>query len=162
MTSANQSDPAVWTFRNIKGGSYNAGDFAGKVVLVVNTASHCGFTPQYSALQHLQDTYGASGLEVLAVPSDDFKQEEPDDAAVQDFCERNFGLTLKMTGMAQVTGPQAHPLYQWLAKEGFVPDWNFAKVLFDRHGRVAAHWTGDIEPLDSSVEAEIKRNLAAG
>jgi glutathione peroxidase len=151
MKTRGKPETADWAFRAMAGGEFGAGDMAGRVVLLVNTASHCG-------LQALQDRYGADLL-VLAVPSDDFHQEEPDDAAVQSFCERNYGLRLKMTGITRITGSEAHPLYRWLAAQGFVPEWNFAKVLFDREGRLAETFPANAEPLGGAVEAALQREL---
>ena len=97
-----------WSCGSIYGGNYSSVDFAGKVVLLVNTASLCGYTPQYSALQKLQDTYKDQGLVVFAVPSDDFHQEKASNDEVKSFCELNYGITLPMSVIAHVTGPEAH------------------------------------------------------
>ena len=160
MAQLARPDPAAWDFRSIYGGHYEAADFAGRAVLLVNTASHCGCTPQYGGLQRLQNLYGDRGLVVLAVPSDDFEQEEPDDGAVRAFCERTYGITLKMAGITPVTGAAAHPLYLWLAEAGVRPEWNFNKVLFDRDGGVAGTWGSDDEPLGGDIEAAVQRTLA--
>jgi glutathione peroxidase len=150
-----------WTFESIYGGSYGSADFAGKVVLLVNTASLCGYTPQYSALQKLQDTYKDRGLVVFAVPSDDFHQETASNGEVKSFCELNYGITLPMSVIAHVTGPQAHPLYLWLKQTtGFEPKWNFNKVLFDRQGKVVGTWRSGVEPIGSEIETEVQRLLS--
>jgi glutathione peroxidase len=153
--------PQDWTFESIYGGVYGSADFAGKVVLLVNTASLCGYTPQYSALQKLQDTYVDQGLVVFAVPSDDFNQEKASNAEVKSFCELNYGITMPMSVIAHVTGPQAHPLYLWLQQTtGFEPRWNFNKVLFDRQGKVVGTWRSGTEPMGSEIETEVQRLLS--
>lgn len=161
MAQASSSAPD-WHFDSIYGGSYARQDFAGQPLLLVNTASLCGYTPQFTALQALFDRYKDQGLVVLAVPSDDFHQEKDSNAEVKAYCEMTFGLTLPMTVITPVKGPQAHPLFRWLAETvHFVPEWNFNKVLFDRQGRVAGHWRSAAEPLGGPVEAAVQQALAA-
>ncbi len=148
-------------FGNIDGGELRLSDWAGKPVLVVNTASHCGFTPQYEGLQALYDRYRARGLIVLAVPSDDFRQELGTDAEVKEFCEVNFGLDLPMTTITPVKGPKAHPFYASLASEtGFVPSWNFNKVLIAPDGRVAGTWGAMTRPLSNAITREVEALLS--
>jgi glutathione peroxidase len=150
-----------WTFDSIYGGRYGSVDFAGKVVLLVNTASLCGYTPQYSALQKLQDTYKDQGLVVFAVPSDDFNQEKASNAEVKSFCELNYGITMPMSVITHVTGPKAHPLYLWLKQtNSFEPEWNFNKVLFDRQGKVVGTWRSGTEPIGSEIETHVQRLLS--
>lgn len=150
-----------WSFSSIYGGDYASADFAGKAILLVNTASLCGYTPQYSALQKLQDTYKDQGLVVLAVPSDDFNQEKDSNAEVKTFCELNYGITMPMTVISAVTGAGAHPLYQWLQKTvGFAPDWNFNKVLFDRKGHVVATWGSGTAPIGGDIEQAVQGVLS--
>lgn len=155
MTTGSNTVPD-WQFNGVKGGTYGAADFAGKAVLLVNTASLCGYTPQYAAMQTLQDTY-KDRLVVLAVPSDDFHQEQPDNDAVAAFCETSFGLTLPITAITKVTGPQAHPLYAWLRDTvGFEPQWNFDKVLIAPDGSVAGTWRSAELPMGGAVEAAVR------
>lgn len=147
-------------FASIDGGELRLSDWAGQPVLVVNTASLCGFTPQYEGLQALWDTYRDRGLVVLAVPSDDFRQELDDAAAVKEFCEVNFGLTLPMTDITPVKGEGAHPVYQWFREEaGFTPRWNFSKVLIGRDGRVAGTWGSQTAPLSPQIRAAVEAQL---
>jgi glutathione peroxidase len=149
-----------WTFDSIYGGTYDSSLFAGKAILLVNTASLCGYTPQYTALQQLYDTYKERGLVVLAVPSDDFNQEKPSNDEVKDFCELNFGITLPMATISAVTGPKAAPLYAWVEQAtGFAPTWNFDKVLFDRRGAVIGTWRATEEPMGGAIEAAVKAAL---
>lgn len=154
-------EPApAWSFASISGGTVSSADLAGKPVLLVNTASLCGYTPQFSALQKLYDAYKAQGLVVLAVPSDDFHQEKDGNEAVKEFCEMTFGLNFPMTVITSVTGPQAAPLFKWLRDAaGFTPEWNFNKVLFDRSGHVVGTWRSDPEPLGGEIEAAVKQAL---
>lgn len=147
-----------WTLPSIEGGMISSRDFKGKALLLVNSASLCGYTPQYTDLQALQDKWAAAGL---VVPSDDFHQEKDSNAAVKDFCELTFGLTLPMTEIAHVTGPEAAGPYPWLAQElGFVPRWNFNKVLFDTEGRVLGTWGSNAQPLGGEIEAAVSAALS--
>ncbi|MET4127622.1 glutathione peroxidase [Roseovarius sp. MBR-6] len=147
-------------FGNIDGGEIRLSDWKGRPVLVVNTASRCGFTPQYDGLQALYDRYRDSGLIVLAVPSNDFRQELASEAEVKEFCEVNFGLDLPMTTITSVKGPQAHPFYATLAAEtGFAPAWNFNKVLIDPDGSVAGTWGSMIKPQSGAITGKIEAML---
>lgn len=147
-------------FGNIDGGSINLDDFAGKPVLVVNTASQCGFTGQYDGLQVLYDTYRDRGLVVLAVPSDDFNQELASADAVKEFCDVNFSLTLPMTDITHVKGPEAHPFYARVkAETGFEPAWNFNKVLLDGAGRVVGTWGSQVKPESPKITSAIEALL---
>ncbi|SFE63232.1 glutathione peroxidase [Roseivivax sediminis] len=149
------------TFRSIDGGTIDSDDWKGRPVLVVNTASRCAFTPQYDALQALYDRYRDRGLVVLAVPSDDFRQELGSDEAVKDFCALNFNLDLPMTTITHVRGPAAHPFYRWLATEAaFEPAWNFNKVLIDPAGEVEATWGSSTQPLSAAITSRIEPLLS--
>ncbi|SLN18437.1 Hydroperoxy fatty acid reductase gpx1 [Roseovarius litorisediminis] len=143
-------------FQNIDGGQLKLSDWAGQPVLVVNTASRCGFTGQYEGLQTLYDRYRGRGLVVLAVPSDDFRQELGTEAEVKEFCELNYNITLPMTGITQVTGASAHPFYQSVASEtGFAPSWNFNKILISPEGRVVATYGSVTRPLSRKITNQI-------
>lgn len=145
-----------FTFPSIDGGEIDLADWRGQPVLVVNTASRCGYTPQYDGLQELYDTYRDRGLVVLAVPSNDFRQELASDEAVKDFCEVNFGLDIPMTTITRVIGAEAHPFYRWLeAEAGFTPRWNFNKVLIAPDGSVAATFGSNARPLSVPVISAI-------
>ena len=149
---------AGFTFPSIDGGKIDLADYAGRPVLVVNTASLCGFAPQFDDLQTLHDTYAAQGLVVLAVPSNDFRQELGNAAEVKEFCAVNFDLTVPMTDITPILGTEAHPFFAWLAAEhDFVPGWNFNKVLLDGQGDVVDTWGSVMrptaEPITSQIEA---------
>lgn len=151
---------AGFTFTSIEGGQIDLDAWRGAPVLVVNTASLCGFTPQYADLQTLQDTYAKQGLKVLAVPSNDFAQELESDAEVQEFCDVNFGLTLPMTTITAVTGASAHPFYAWVkGQSGFEPSWNFNKVLLDGKGAVIATWGSGPSPTGDAITKKIEALL---
>ncbi|MBE0453243.1 MAG: glutathione peroxidase [Roseovarius sp.] len=147
-------------FGNIDGGEIRLSDWKGQPVLVVNTASRCGFTPQYDGLQALYDRYRDAGLIVLAVPSNDFRQELASEAEVKEFCEVNFGLDIPMTTITPVKGAGAHPFYATLAAEtGFQPAWNFNKVLITPDGRVAGTWGSRTKPLSPEITGQIENLL---
>jgi len=147
-------------FDSIDGGTLALSDYAGRPVLVVNTASLCGFTPQFDGLQALYDTYRAQGLVVLAVPSDDFRQELASADAVKEFCAANFDLDLPMTGITRVTGPAAHPFFARVkAETGFEPAWNFNKILLDGDGRVVATWGSMVAPQSAPISRAIEALL---
>ncbi|MDV4144571.1 glutathione peroxidase [Shimia sp. FJ5] len=148
-------------FQNIDGGSLRISDWAGQPVLVVNTASRCGFTPQYEGLQALYDRYRDAGLVVLAVPSDDFRQELSSDEEVKAFCEMTYGIDMPMTGVTHVKGSKAHPFFASLKKEaGFAPRWNFNKVLIAPDGSVAATYRSRTQPLSGAITKEVEALLA--
>lgn len=139
--------------------------FGGEVVMVVNTASKCGFTPQYEGLQTLYEEYGARGFNVLGVPSGDFRDQELETAEeIREFCTLNFGVTFPMAGRSHVTGENAHPFYVWAREamgEAAVPAWNFHKLLIDRQGRLVAAFPSSAEPTSEEIRAAIERALQA-
>lgn len=148
---------ADFRFTSIDGEEMSMAAWRGKPVLVVNTASLCGFTPQYDDLQALHDQYSKAGLVVLAVPSDDFRQELASEAEVKEFCAVNFDLTLPMTEITHVKGPEAHPFYQWLAAEhGFTPGWNFNKVLIGPDGDLVEAWGSTVKPQSKTIVSKIE------
>jgi glutathione peroxidase len=151
---------AGYKFNGIDGGTIDLDDYRGHPVLVVNTASLCGYAGQYNDLQTLHDRYGARGLLVLAVPSNDFAQELGSEAEVKKFCSVNFDLTLPMTDITVVTGAGAHPFYTWLRETyGFSPNWNFNKVLLGPDGAMVATWRAGTNPLSSRVTDQVERLL---
>lgn len=133
-------------------------EWRGRPVLVVNTASLCAFTPQYDDLQVLADRYDQ--LVVLAVPSDDFRQELATGEQVANFCAVNFDLTIPMTDITHVTGEDAHPFYAWLKRDyGFIPGWNFNKVLIDASGELVQTWGSAVEPTGEAITTKIEALL---
>ncbi|CAN7199822.1 glutathione peroxidase [Arthrobacter sp. LjRoot78] len=142
------------------------GRFKGSVVLVVNVASQCGFTPQYAGLELLYGKFRDRGFEVLGVPCNQFAGQEPgNDAEIAEFCERNFGVTFPLTAKADVRGKDQHPLYTELTrfKAGLLPGlvkWNFEKFLVNRDGVVVARFAPTVEPDSPEVIAAIEDALA--
>ncbi len=149
-----------FSFASIDGGAIDLDTLRGRPVLVVNTASLCGFANQFNDLQALQDRYGPKGLFVLAVPSDDFNQELATGDAVKEYCTLTFDLTLPMTDITPVTGPSAHPFYAWLRDtQGFEPTWNFNKVLLDAQGKVVGTWGASTNPTGRRITGAIENLL---
>jgi len=144
----------------IDGTDTDLSTYTGRVVLVANTASECGFTPQYHGLQELQDAYGDGGLVVLGFPCDQFGGQEPgDEAAISDFCEARFGVTFPLFAKVDVNGPDAHPLWVWLkdARGGLLGSsvkWNFTKFLVGRDGEVIGRYAPTTEPARIAQDIE--------
>jgi glutathione peroxidase len=146
----------------LEGGELDLGGFRGRVLLVVNTASFCGFTPQYAALQRLHDRYAPRGLTVLGVPSNDFNQETGTNAQVREFCDAQFGIDFPMAAISRVRGDQAHPLFRFLAaRGGGEPRWNFHKYLVARDGRGVRGFATRVTPDSIEMTRAIEAALAA-
>jgi glutathione peroxidase len=136
--------------------------YSGKVVLVVNTASYCGFTPQYKGLEALYARYKDRGLVVLGFPSNDFAQETGDNRQIADFCENTYGVKFPMFTKSTVRGPEANPLYRQLAQAtGRQPLWNFHKYLIGRDGSVVTSYTSLTAPDSPGLIKDIEKQLAA-
>jgi glutathione peroxidase len=138
--------------------------FAGKAVLVVNTASECGYTPQYAGLQNLWQARKGDGLVVLGVPSNDFGRQEPgDEAQIARFCATRYKVDFPMTAKQHVIGSAAHPFYRWIAEElgeAGCPRWNFHKYLIGRDGALAGAWPSAVTPESGELAAAIDAALA--
>jgi glutathione peroxidase len=151
--------------RGIDGRDVDLADYAGQVVLVVNTASQCGFTPQYQGLQRLHDQYGGQGFTVLGFPCDQFGHQEPgEDAEIAGFCERNFGVTFPLFSKVDVNGADAHPVFEWLRSEkggllGKKIKWNFTKFLIGKDGKVVGRYSPTTAP--EKISGDIEKALAA-
>lgn len=144
------------------GAAHDLGQYAGKVVLVVNTASYCGFTPQYEGLEKLHARYRDRGLVVLGFPSNDFAQEKGSNKEIADFCENTFGVKFPMFGKSAVRGTDANPLFRELARQtGRQPLWNFHKYLVGRDGKVVAQYSSLTRPDDPELLRALERQLAA-
>ena len=149
---------------DIKGVEHTMSEYKGKVILVVNVASKCGFTPQYEGLQELYEQYEKEGLVILGFPSNQFKEQEPGtNAEIQNFCKVNYGVTFPLFEKIDVNGEHAHPLYVFLKKEatGFLGSesikWNFTKFLVDTKGKVLERYGSTTKP--ESIEDDIKALL---
>lgn len=150
-------------FTSIDGSPLPLADFKGKCILIVNTASECGFTPQYSGLQTLWETYKDQGLVIVGVPSNDFGEQEPgSESDIQNFCSSKFNIDFYLTTKQKVTGDDAHPFYLAVKDEfgaAAVPKWNFHKYLIGTDGDLAELWPPKVEPLADEVKAGIEDNL---
>ena len=162
------STATVYDFeaRRIDGQDIALSQFRGKVMLIVNTASQCGFTPQFGGLEQLHESYAAKGLAVLGFPCNQFGAQDPgNDSEIASFCQVNYGVTFPMMSKIDVNGPSAHPLYKWLCAEapGLLGSkaikWNFTKFLVGRDGRVIKRYA----PLDkpAALAKDIEAALAA-
>ncbi len=158
--------PLCDTITNIDGELVSLDKYIGDVVLVVNTASKCGFTYQYRPLQKLYEDYGDRGFVVLGFPCNQFKNQEPGtDEEIRDFCSLNYDVSFPMFTKIDVNGDNAHPLYAYLTSDSLPIDdkgpvvWNFEKFLFDREGQVIARFRTQIEPDSEDVVSAIEKAL---
>lgn len=147
--------------RTLDGKPLNLADYAGKVLLIVNTASNCGFTPQYAGLEALQRQYGGRGLVVLGFPCNQFGAQEPgSEAEIGAFCEKNYGVTFPLSEKVDVNGEGAHPLFKYLTKEApgllgtTAIKWNFTKFLVDRDGNVVERFAPTTKPEELAAQIE--------
>ena len=150
-------------FRSIDGGDLPLSEFKGKALLVVNVASQCGLTPQYSGLEALWKAKRAKGLVILGVPANDFGAQEPGtENEIKTFCETHFAVDFPMTAKEHVIGAGAHPLYKWIASElgeDAAPKWNFHKYLFNKDGTIAGTFGSRTGPNDAAMNAAIDEVL---
>jgi len=144
--------------KDISGKDYNFNQLKGKKVLVVNTASKCGFTPQYAGLQELYEKYSGKGLVVIGFPANNFANQEPgSESEIQEFCTTNYGVSFPMMSKISVKGDDIHPLYQWLTdkEKNGVEDsdvkWNFQKYLISEEGELLAHFSSRTKPMDQEI-----------
>lgn len=152
-----------FTMTTIDGEEKALADYAGDVMLIVNTASKCGFTPQYEGLEKLYRTYAEQGLHILAFPANNFGGQEPGtDAQIKDFCTSSYDVTFDLFSKISVAGENMHPLYAYLTQESGFGDeikWNFTKFLVDRNGTVVARFNTRVDPLDDKVIAAVEKAL---
>jgi glutathione peroxidase len=161
MAANNQTLAWDYSFPSIDEGKLDFATFTGRVLLVTNTASFCGYTYQYEALEKLHKAESPHGLTVIGVPSQDFNQESADNKTVKTFCEATFGVEFPMAGIAHVRGPQAAPFYAWVREQkNWVPNWNFNKVLIGRDGRIAGTFGSGDEPDGPTLRQAIDAALA--
>lgn len=133
--------------------------FADQPLLIINTASHCGYTPQFKGLESLYQKYRDRGLAVVGFASDDFRQEANDEARAAEVCYVNYGVTFTMVAPSHVKGPDANPVFQALNSQSEAPGWNFNKYLVDRSGRVIQHFGSNTKPDSKVLEAAIESLL---
>ena len=150
------------SIESITGEMINFNDYKNKAVLIVNTASYCGFTKQYNELQELWDLYKVKGLIVLGVPSNSFNQEKNSNTDVKEFCEVNFNINFPLTTITEVKGENAHELFKW-AKDNYgksaVPKWNFHKILIDKNGNVNDTFASFTNPMSKKIIKKIENIL---
>ena len=153
-----------FSFAGLDGKDIRLADFAGKPLLVVNTASLCGYTPQYAGLQDLWMRFRERGLVIIGVPSNDFGGQEPGGVTeIEQTAHQGYGVTFPLAAKADVRGANPHPFYKWAAAEKplELPRWNFHKYLIGRDGHVAASFATQVEPTDARVIAAIEKELAS-
>ena len=151
-----------YKIENINGEILDLKKFENKVVLLVNTASYCGFTKQYNDLQKLWDNYKTKGLVVLGVPSNSFNQEKENDNEVKNFCEVNFQVNFPMTTITNVKGDNAHEIYKWARKNhgiSAIPKWNFYKILINKNGKIEATYSSFTKPTSNKIISKIEKLL---
>ena len=147
---------------SISGEMINFIDYKNKVVLIVNTASYCGFTNQYNDLQKLWDTYKSKGLVVLGVPSNSFNQEKKNNLEVKEFCEVNFNINFPLTSITDVKGENAHEIYKWAQKnygKSAIPKWNFYKILINKEGKIEDTFSSFTKPTSNKILNRIENIL---
>ena len=147
---------------NINGEIINIKDYENKVVLIVNTASYCGFTKQYEDLQDLWDQYKSKGLVVLGVPSNTFNQEKKSNDEVKKFCEVNFNINFPLTAITEVKGNNAHEIFKWAERnygKSAIPKWNFHKILVNREGNIVETYASFTKPLSDKIINKIEEIL---
>jgi len=150
-----------FSFSTIQGKEYPLKDLAGKPLVIVNTASKCGFTPQYKALEAVWKANKDAGLVVIGVPSNDFGGQEPgSNEEIASFCELNYGVDFPMMSKVHVTGPQAHPFFKWVVAEaGFLakPRWNFFKYLVNKQGELEQWFSSMTSPDSRKFTGEVQK-----
>jgi glutathione peroxidase len=153
----------AFSFKALDGGDIRLAEYTGRPMLIVNTASLCGYTPQYAGLQELWTEFHDRGLMIIGVPSNDFGGQEPGGATeIAETANHQYGVTFPIAAKAVVKGPNAHPFYKWAAdaRPKEVPSWNFHKYLVGRDGYLAEAFASAVEPQDTRVKTAIARSLA--
>ncbi|HMD13291.1 MAG TPA: glutathione peroxidase [Bacteroidota bacterium] len=153
-----------FTMTTIDGKPRPLSSYKGKVLMIVNTASKCGFTPQYETLEKLYETYKDSGFQILAFPANNFGKQEPGtNSEIKDFCSTKFHTTFDLFEKISVKGDDQHPLYQYITKESPYPGeikWNFQKYLVDRSGKIVEKYYSITDPMSDKVRSEVEKLLA--
>ena len=147
---------------NVSGGEINFKEYENKVILLVNTASFCGFTQQYADLQKLWNRYKKKGLIVLGVPSNSFNQESKTNESIKEFCEINFSIDFPLTTLTSVKGDNAHEIFKWAKKnygKSAVPKWNFHKILINKNGKIEDTFGSFVNPMSKKIITKIEEIL---
>ena len=148
--------------KSVTGETINFNEYKNKVILIVNTASYCGFTKQYTDLQELWDKYKSRGLIVLGVPSNSFNQEKNKNSEVKEFCQVNFNINFPLSAITEVKGDNAHDLFKWAKNnhgKSAIPKWNFHKILINKEGKVEDTFTSFTNPMSKKLESKIENIL---
>ena len=151
-----------FNIESITGELINFKEYKNKAVLLVNTASYCGFTNQYEELQQLWDNYKAKGLIVLGVPSNSFNQEKKNNKEVKEFCEVNFNINFPLTTISDVKGENAHEIFKWAKKnygKSAIPKWNFHKILINKEGKIEDTFPSFTKPMSKKLINKIEGTL---
>ncbi len=151
-----------FNIESISGEIINFKDYENKVVLIVNTASYCGFTNQYEDLQKLWDMYKSKGLIVLGIPSNSFNQEKKDNSEIKKFCEVNFNINFPLSSITDVKGKNSHELFKWAEKnhgKSAIPKWNFHKILINKEGKIEDTFTSFTKPTSKKIIIKIENIL---
>ena len=149
-----------YTFESINGGQIQLSNYKDKVIVVVNVASRCGYTPQYEDLQSLYNNYKDRNLVVIGVPTNNFKQEPGSNNQIKEFCETNFGITFPMTEKINVIGTNSHPFYKWAKADygiGAIPKWNFHKIIIGKNGKVVDTFASFTKPTSIKFIKSIEK-----
>ena len=163
-SSAGNYEKVFYDFKieSITGEIIDLNKYKNKVILIVNTASYCGFTKQYGELQELWDQYKSKGLVVFGVPSNSFNQEKKNDDDVKKFCEVNFNISFPLSSITEVKGENAHELFKWAADnhgKSAIPKWNFHKILINKEGKVEDTYSSFTKPLSNKIMKKIESIL---
>ena len=151
-----------FNIESISGELINFDDYRNKVILIVNTASYCGFTKQYEELQTLWDKYKSEGLIVIGVPSNSFNQEKGSDSEIKKFCEVNFEINFPLSTITEVKGDKAHDLFKWAKNNhgtSAIPKWNFHKILINKEGKVEDTFSSFTKPMSKKLTSKIEKIL---
>ena len=149
VSAVNNKTAYDYKFKSLDGDLIKLSEYKGKIIVVVNVASRCGYTPQYEDLQTLWSEYKNKNLIVLGVPTNNFRQEPGNNKEIKDFCETNFGITFPMTEKTNVIGSNSHPFYKWAKEDygiGAIPKWNFHKIIIGKDGKVADTFSSITKP----------------
>ena len=162
--SAGNYEKVFYDFKieSISGEIIDLNKYKNKVILIVNTASYCGFTKQYGELQELWDQYKSKGLVVFGVPSNSFNQEKKNDEDVKKFCEVNFNISFPLSSITEVKGENAHELFKWAADnhgKSAIPKWNFYKILINKEGKVEDTYSSFTKPMSNKIIKKIESIL---
>ena len=151
-----------FNIESISGEMINFNKYKGKAVLVVNTASYCGFKKQYDELQSLWDNYKSRGLIVLGIPSNSFNQEKSSNSEIKEFCEVNFNIDFPLSTITEVKGKNSHELFKWAEQnhgKSAVPKWNFYKILINKEGKVEETFSSFTKPMSKKITSRIEQIL---